>query len=105
LRIFIAGGSGVPGRAVIPDLISAGHDVTATTRSTTKAALLSQLGARPVIVDAFDRAAVLTVVDEARPEAMVHLLTDLTTGDSASNALLRTTGTPNQIRTIRGRRP
>jgi nucleoside-diphosphate-sugar epimerase len=101
LRIFIAGGSGVLGRAAIPHLIAAGHEVTATTRSTTKAVLLRRLGARPVIVDAFERSALLAVVHEARPEAMVHLLTDLTTGDSASNALLRTTGTRNLVAAAR----
>jgi len=97
LRIFIAGGSGVLGRALVPLLIAAGHEVTATTRSPRRIAVLRRLGATPVAVDALDRDAVVAAVVAARPDAIVHLLTDLSTGDSASNARLRTLGTRNLV--------
>lgn len=97
MRIFIAGGSGVLGRALVPRLIDAGHEVTATTRSTDRAALLRQLGATPVVLDALDSDALVQAVGAARPEAIVHLLTDLSTGDFASNARLRVLGTRNLV--------
>ena len=97
MRIFIAGGSGVLGRALIPLLRTAGHEVTATTRTQARAEVIRRLGATPAVVDAFDRDAVFAAVQRARPEAIVHLLTDLGTGDSASNASLRTRGTRNLV--------
>lgn len=97
MRIFIAGGSGVLGRALIPLLTAAGHQVTATTRAPARAALISQLGATPVVVDALDRAAMFQTVRQSGPAAIVHLLTDLSTGDSASNARLRVAGTRNLV--------
>ena len=45
MRVFIAGGTGVIGRSLIPALTAAGHQVTATTRSPAKAGLLMSLGA------------------------------------------------------------
>lgn len=97
MRIFIAGGSGVLGRTVIPLLTAAGHDVTATTRSSARAHVVQQLGANPVIVDALDADAVSEAVVRAHPDAILHLLTDLSTGDSGSNARLRVVGTRNLV--------
>ncbi|SKB00263.1 Nucleoside-diphosphate-sugar epimerase [Agreia bicolorata] len=97
MRIFIAGGSGVLGRALIPLLTAAGHDVTATSRSADKISLISRLGATPAVFDALDRDAVFRVVSEARPHVIMHLLTDLSSGDSSSNARLRVTGSRNLV--------
>lgn len=97
MRIFFAGGTGVLGRSIIPLLTAAGHEVTAITRSTAKMPLLQQLGATPVVVDALDRDAVLRALDEDRPEAVMNFLTDLSAGDSGSNALLRTVGARNLV--------
>ena len=97
MRIFIAGGSGVLGRALVRLLNSAGHEVTASTRSTGRTVLLRQLGATPVVLDAFDRDAVVDVVDSSRPDVIVHLLTDLAMGDVAGNARLRASGTRNLV--------
>ena len=44
MRVFVAGGAGVVGRRLIPMLIAAGHQVTATTRSPARTAQLQQLG-------------------------------------------------------------
>ncbi|KQP53762.1 NAD(P)-dependent oxidoreductase [Agreia sp. Leaf283] len=97
MRIFIAGGSGVLGRELIPLLAGAGHEVTATTRSTGKTSLISRLGATPDVIDALDRDAVLQAVDRGRPDVIVHLLTDLSAGDSVSNARLRVAGSRNLV--------
>lgn len=58
MRIFIAGGTGVIGKRVIPALIAAGHEVTALARTQPKAELLSTFAATPVGVDLFDPSAV-----------------------------------------------
>ena len=59
MRVFVAGATGVIGQFLVPGLISAGHEVTASTRSPAKAGQISQQGAAPVIVDGLDREAVL----------------------------------------------
>jgi nucleoside-diphosphate-sugar epimerase len=37
MRVFVAGAAGVIGRYLVPGLITAGHEVTARTRSALKA--------------------------------------------------------------------
>lgn len=81
MRIFLAGGSGVVRRSLIPLLVKQGHDVTATTRRSEHQAVLRTLGATPVIVDVLDRDAIHEAVAAARPEAVIHQLTDLSSGD------------------------
>jgi nucleoside-diphosphate-sugar epimerase len=75
MRIYIAGASGAVGQPLVRQLAEAGHEVTGTTRTPEKAERLRELGARPVVVDALDREAVLAAVREARPEVVVHQLT------------------------------
>jgi uncharacterized protein YbjT (DUF2867 family) len=47
MRVFVAGGTGVIGHGLIPLLVPAGHEVTATTRAPGRAGLLRSLGADP----------------------------------------------------------
>jgi nucleoside-diphosphate-sugar epimerase len=56
-------------------LVAEGHEVTGTTRSEGKQALLRGLGATPVLADALDRDAMFAAVRAARPEVVVHQLT------------------------------
>jgi nucleoside-diphosphate-sugar epimerase len=79
MRIFVAGATGALGRRLVPLLVGGGHQVTAMTRSPGKAAGLRAAGAEPVVADALDRDAVLLAVAAARPEVVVHQLTDLAT--------------------------
>jgi len=58
MKVFVAGGSGVLGRASLRALITDGHDVRATARGPMHAAAVSELGAQPVDVDLFDAVAV-----------------------------------------------
>ena len=68
MRVFVAGATGVIGQYLVPSLVTAGHEVTGTTRSTAKAAALHAAGATPVIVDGLDRRAVLDAVKAAQPD-------------------------------------
>jgi len=77
MRIFAAGASGVLGIRVLPLLAAAGHDVSGMTRSPSKADVLRRAGAEPVICDVFDLPALRREVAEARPDLVLHLLTDL----------------------------
>src|SRR5690349_7001547 len=49
MRVFVAGGTGVIGRHLVPALIADGHQVTASSRSPDKAADLAAAGADPVV--------------------------------------------------------
>jgi nucleoside-diphosphate-sugar epimerase len=77
MKVFLAGGSGVIGRRLIPQLVAAGHQVSATSRSAGKAAMLQSLGASPVVVDALDAPALRKAVIDFRPDVVMNQLTDL----------------------------
>jgi nucleoside-diphosphate-sugar epimerase len=51
VRIFVLGGTGSIGSALVRELIKRGHDVTALARSDVSAAKLSEFGATPVAGD------------------------------------------------------
>jgi nucleoside-diphosphate-sugar epimerase len=105
MKIFIAGASGAVGRRLLPMLARRGHSVVATTRSAQRVTELRTLGAEPVVVDAFDRAAVVRAIESARPEVVVHQLTALAHAKSlkhfdrefAATNRLRTEGTDNLL--------
>ena len=75
MTVFLAGGTGVIGRRLVPLLVQAGHDVTATTRSESKSGEIRDAGAEALVLDALDRDAVERAVVAARPEIVVHQLT------------------------------
>ncbi len=77
MHVFIAGASGTVGHTLIPYLIRHGHTVTGTTRSPAKADALRALGAKPAIMDGLDAASVRAAVEAARPDAIVHEMTAL----------------------------
>src|SRR5262249_51846392 len=77
MNVFLAGASGAIGRRLIPLLRDAGHAVTGTTRSAGKAADLTARGITAVVVDVFDAQALRDAVMRARPEVVIHQLTDL----------------------------
>src|SRR5215831_12377655 len=102
-RIFVAGAAGVIGRRLVPLLLQSGYQVFGTTRSKERAAELERAGVSPVIVDAYDRQALVRAVGGVSPGVVIHQLTDLSGGFSpdkikdtqARNARLRTEGTRN----------
>ncbi|MFF4827185.1 NAD-dependent epimerase/dehydratase family protein [Streptomyces sp. NPDC001312] len=74
MRVFVAGGTGVLGRRLVPQLVARGHEVTATTTEA-KLDLVQQLGATGVVMDGLDAASVGEAVAKARPEVIAHQVT------------------------------
>ena len=105
MRVFVTGATGALGQHLVPGLVAAGHEVTATTRTPGKAGGLRAAGAAPVVVDGLDRAAVLAAVRAAAPEVIVHEMTALADMHSLRNTdrvfaatnELRTQGTDNLL--------
>ena len=77
VKVFVAGATGVLGRALVPLLVARGHDVVGMTRSGSKQDMVRSLGARPVVADALDSDSVAQAVASAEPEVIVHELTAL----------------------------
>jgi nucleoside-diphosphate-sugar epimerase len=67
MRIFVTGATGALGRHLVPGLVAAGHEVTATTRAPGKVAQLREAGAAPVILDGLDREATIAAVGRGVP--------------------------------------
>ncbi len=96
MRIFVAGATGVIGRRLVPLLTAAGHEVTGMARKG---------GAGVLAVDALDAERVRAAVVAARPDVVVHQLTDLRGFDDVRRIdqqfvqtnRLRTVGTDNLL--------
>jgi nucleoside-diphosphate-sugar epimerase len=105
MRVFVMGATGAVGRYLVPGLVAAGHEVTATTRTPGKTGQLREAGAKPVVVDGLDREAVIAAVGAAAPEVIVHEMTALGGMKSlrnpdkafAATSELRTKGTDNLL--------
>jgi nucleoside-diphosphate-sugar epimerase len=77
VRVFVAGGTGVLGQRLIPQLVARGHQVTATTTGPARLDVLTQLGAGAVVMDGLDGVSVTEAVAKARPDVIVHQMTGL----------------------------
>jgi len=105
MRVFVTGATGALGRHLIPGLVAAGHEVTATTRTPGKVGALREAGAEAVVVDGLDRDAVIAAVQAAAPEVIMHEMTALAQMRSLRNPdklfavtnELRTRGTDNLL--------
>jgi nucleoside-diphosphate-sugar epimerase len=105
MRVLVTGATGALGRHLVPGLVMAGHEVTATTRTPGKVAQLRAASAEPVVVDGLDREAVIAAVQAAVPEVIVHEMTALASLRSLRNPdkvfavtnELRTRGTDNLL--------
>jgi nucleoside-diphosphate-sugar epimerase len=110
LKVFLAGATGAIGRSLVPQLVEAGHEVTAITRSEEKLGMLGRLGAEPVLCDVIDAGRLGSVVARAEPNAIVNELTDLPQrlnprklGEYyAANNRVRREGTINLLDAARG---
>jgi nucleoside-diphosphate-sugar epimerase len=98
MRIFVAGATGAVGRRLVPRLVRAGHTVTGLTRTPSKAGLVRELGAEPFVADALDEESIHAAIGAARPDAIVHELTELK-GMSDLRKFDRAFATSNRLRT------
>jgi nucleoside-diphosphate-sugar epimerase len=98
VRVFLAGGSGVLGRRLVPQLVARGHRVTASTTSEAKLDLLADLGAEAVVMDGLDPASVGEAVATAQPDVIVHQMTAIA-GKPDMKHMDRWFATTNRLRT------
>src|SRR5258708_35485293 len=81
MQVFVAGGSGVLGRRLGPQLVARGHQVTATTTSAARLDLLARLGADGVVMDGLDAASVGEAAAAARAAGSGGQRTGISLGD------------------------
>jgi nucleoside-diphosphate-sugar epimerase len=96
-RVLVAGGTGVLGARIVRRLVEVGHHVFATTRRTERTASIEEDGATPLLMDALVPGDVTRAVEAARPDVIIHELTDLAALDFAASARLRVEGTANLV--------
>jgi nucleoside-diphosphate-sugar epimerase len=77
MKIFLAGASGAIGRRLTPLLLAEGHQVTGMTRNPQTARALEAAGLIAVVVDVYQASALRRIIMNARPEIVIHQLTDL----------------------------
>ena len=83
MRVLFTGATGVLGRAAVPQLVAAGHEVIAVARSDDDATWLSNTGAVPRWVDLFDPSAVHAAMGGV--ETVVHHATSIPPLKSMAN--------------------
>lgn len=101
MRIFVAGASGVIGRALVPLLLQAGHAVITMTRSHATREQLQQQGVTSFVCDIYDEEQLQEVFWEASADAVINQLTSIPANmhprrvahDMAATDRLRTEGT------------
>lgn len=103
MRIFLAGATGVIGRALVPLLLADGHVVAGMTRTADKASALADLGVFPVVCDVYDADRLGAAVTAFAPDLLMHQLTDLPDKEesipqfAARNNRIRSEGTRNLL--------
>ncbi|MBS7422595.1 NAD(P)-dependent oxidoreductase [Pseudomonas syringae] len=108
-KVFVAGASGVIGRALLKLLVAADYSVYGATRRAEKAKDIEATGATAVVVDVYDAERLNEELVRIQPWAVIHQLTDLPRGLSPelmakaveNNARIRTEGTRNLVAAAR----
>ena len=98
MRVFVAGGTGVVGRQLVPQLVARGHQVTATSTDPGRLGLLERLGAEAVVMDGLDATSVGEAVASARPDAIAHEMTAIGSKSDLKH-MDRWFATTNRLRT------
>jgi len=105
MKVFVAGGTGVLGRQLVPQLVARGHEVVATTTDPGRLDVLRSMGADAVVMDGLDASSAGEAVATAAPDVIVHQMTaispkpDLKHFDQwfATTNRLRTEGTDHLL--------
>lgn len=105
MKTLIVGATGVLGRTLVPLLAASGHEVLAASRSARPGPVDGLPGTTTVRLDVLDADAVHRVVDQHRPDAIVHVATAIPdpidpkkVGEQfARTNRLRTEGTANLV--------
>jgi nucleoside-diphosphate-sugar epimerase len=74
MKVFVAGGTGVVGKRLVPLLVKSGYEVVATTRSADRVGWLRGVGAEPVVVDGLHDDAEFAATNRLRTQGTDHLL-------------------------------
>jgi nucleoside-diphosphate-sugar epimerase len=82
MKVALTGGNGFIGSHILTDLLSHGHEVTALVRNDEEAEAVGTQGAKPAIVDLYDRPAVAKLLTDS--DGAVHTASP---GDETSAAL------------------
>ena len=98
MRVFVAGGTGVVGQRLVPQLVARGHEVVATSTSRAKLPVLERLGAEAVVMDGLDAASVRSAVLAAHPDVVVHEMTAIS-GKPSIKHMDRWFAVTNRLRT------
>lgn len=107
--MFVAGATGVIGRALVPQLRDRGHAVIGMTRHSKRTEQLENVGAEPAVCDVYDADGLEKALLAASPEVVVHELTALPQvinprkieEQLAENARIRVEGTQNLVQAAR----
>lgn len=107
--VFVAGATGAIGSRLTPLLTSRGYRVIALTRAAEKVPGLLGQGAVPIVGNVFDASTLTQMMRAARPDAVIHMLTDLPPGldpnkmeeGTVRNSRIRSEGTANLVAAAR----
>ena len=104
MHVFVAGATGVLGRAVIPRLLEAGHRVSGLARTPEKLLIVQGLNAEPVRGDILDGDGLSRLLLQLRPDMVVNVATSIPLKlkidprDWEPNDRVRNVGTINLVR-------
>jgi nucleoside-diphosphate-sugar epimerase len=77
MKILLAGASGAIGQPLVDLLVQEGHEVHGITQSKEKGLIIAGKGAKPLILNVLDSAAVLSAFESIKPEVVIDMLTHL----------------------------
>jgi nucleoside-diphosphate-sugar epimerase len=107
--VFVAGATGAIGSRLTPLLTSRGYRVIGLTRAAGKVPALLAQGVVPIVGNVFDTPMLTQIMKAARPDAVIHMLTDLPRGLDPSkmeeaiarNSRVRSEGTASLVAAAR----
>ena len=108
MRVFVAGATGVLGKATVPRLLEAGHEVFGLARTPEKLLRVKMMNAEPMRGDVLDADAMRRLIAEIQPDAIVNLATAIplklrvNPKDWELNDRIRREGTENLLLAARG---